>query len=320
MQKPNLVSQRGIKKDKKLSKPQIIKKDFFVNYQVYIMAVPMVIFFILFHYMPMYGIIIAFKDFTVGKGIFESEWIGFENFIYFFNSHYFTRVIKNTVLLSLYGLLWGFPAPIILAILLNELHREKFKRLVQTISYLPHFISMVVICGIIIDFCSHDGLINDLLVMIGYDRKNLLINPNLFRTIYISSNIWKEAGWGSIIYLGTLTNIDPALYEAATIDGARRFRKIIHITLPGIAPTIIILLILRLGHIMNTGFEKIILLYNPMTYETADVISSFVYRKGLVESNYSFSTAVGLFNSAINFGFLLVSNSISRKVSKTSLW
>lgn len=268
----------------------------------------------------MYGAMIAFKDFSPGKGILGSSWVGLKHFNTFFRSVYFFRIIKNTLLINILNLAFGFPAPIILALLLNELKNAIFKRLVQTISYLPHFISVMVICGMIIDFTASKGIINDLIELFGGERGALLLRPELFRTIYVSTNIWQEVGWGSIIYLAALSGIDYQLYEAATIDGAGRFRQLMHITLPGIAPIIIILLILRIGQMMNVGFEKIILLYNPNTYETADVISSFVYRKGLMEFNYSYSTAVGLFNSIINFTLLLSTNWFSRSVSETSLW
>lgn len=298
----------------------IIRRDFKKNKYVYLMVLPVIIYFIIFSYWPMYGIIIAFKEYSPGKGILGSEWVGLKNFKDFFSSYYVGRLIKNTLLINIYDLFWGFPAPIILALLINEVKNKLFKRTIQTISYLPHFISLVVVCGIIIDFTASDGLITTILSYFGVKPTNLLMKPELFRTIYISSGIWQGVGWGSIIYLAALTGINPSLYEAATIDGAGRWKQTIHITLPGIAPTIIIMLILRLGSMMSVGYEKIILLYNPTTYETADVISSFVYRKGLIESDYSYSTAVGLFNSIINFVLIIIANAISRKVSETSLW
>ena len=233
---------------------------------------------------------------------------------------FFGRLIKNTLLISLYSLLWGFPAPILLALLLNEVKKEKFKRSVQTITYLPHFVSLVVICGMLIDFTSTEGVINDIVEAFGGERTNYLMRPESFRTIYVASGIWQGIGWGSIIYLASMTNIDPQLYEAAIIDGAGRWKQTLHITLPGIAPTIVILLILRLGGLMSVGFEKIILLYNPTTMETADVISSYVYRRGLLDFDYSFSAAVGLFNSVINFILILLANRFSRELSETSLW
>lgn len=310
----------NVSRGEKESKWQILKKNIIKYKYIYIMALPILAYYIIFHYIPMYGVIIAFKDFSPAGGIMGSKWVGLKHFKDFFTSYYSGNIIRNTLLISLYDIIWGFPAPIILALLLNELSNQKFKRTVQTISYMPHFISLVVICGMIKDFTATEGVINDLIVLLGGERSNMLGRPELFRTIFISSGIWQGIGWGSIIYLAALSGIDPALYEAATIDGAGRWKQTIHVTLPGIAPTIVILLILRVGSIMSVGFEKIILLYNPMTYETADVISSYVYRKGLLDFNYSYSTAVGLFNSIINFLLLIITNSISRRVSETSLW
>jgi len=268
----------------------------------------------------MYGAIIAFKEFNPALGIMGSPWVGFKHFKSFFEGVYFWRLVRNTLLISVYSLIWGFPAPIILALLLNEVKNKYFKRTVQTVSYLPHFISLVVVCGIIKDFTSTDGVINDIIEFLGGERTNFLMIPEWFRPIYVGSGIWQEVGWGSIIYLAAITNIDPQLYEAATIDGASRCKQIWHITLPGIVPTIVILLILRLGGLMSVGFEKIILLYNSATMETADVISSYVYRRGLLDFDYSFSAAVGLFNSVINLILITSANRLSRKVSETSLW
>lgn len=305
---------------KKNSYGAMLMRDLVKNKYVYIMAIPMLVYYILFHYQPMYGAIIAFKNFSPGGGIMGSPWAGFTHFESFFSSVYFWRVLRNTVLINFYNLIFGFPAPIILALLLNEIRNNIFKRTVQTVSYLPHFISIMVVCGMIIDFTSSDGIINDIMAMFGGERSTLLLKPELFRPIYVSTNIWQEVGWGSIIYLAALTSIDPQLYEAAIIDGAGKWKQTWNITIPGIMPTIVILLILRIGQMMNVGFEKIILLYNPNTYETADVISSFVYRKGLLEFNYSYSAAVGLFNSIINFTLIVTANWISRKLNETSLW
>lgn len=284
------------------------------------MAVPGVLYYIIFHYIPIYGASIAFKNFRPALGILESPWVGFRHFVSFFNSYYFWDILRNTILLNVYELLWGFPAPILLALLLNEIRSTMFKKTIQTVTYLPHFISTVVICGIIVDFTMEKGLINNIIALFGGATTNLLMKPEFFRTIYITTEIWQGVGWGSIIYLAALTSIDPELYNAATVDGASRLRQVIHVTLPGIAPTIVIMLILRLGKMMSVGAEKILLLYNPSIYETADVISTFVYRKGLLEANYSYSAAVGLFNSVINFALLIMANKISRKVNETSLW
>lgn len=297
-----------------------IKSDFKRNKYIYLMAIPVLAFYIIFHYAPMYGAIMAFKDFNPAHGILGSDWVGFEHFKQFFQGVYFGRLIKNTLLISLYSLLWGFPAPIILALLLNEVSNKYFKRAAQTITYLPHFISMVVVCGIIVDFTSSEGIITSIVAMFGGETTNLLMKAELFRTIYVASGIWQGVGWGSIIYLATMSNIDTQLYEAAIIDGANKWKQVLNVTLPSIAPTIVILLVLRMGSIMSVGFEKIILLYNPRIMETADVISTYVYRRGLLDFDYSFSAAVGLFNSAINFVLIILANKLSRNVSETSLW
>lgn len=297
-----------------------LRKDLRVNKSVYIMFLPVLIYYIIFHYKPMYGAIIAFKDYTPIKGIMGSEWIGFKHFIDFFSSFYFRRVLRNTLVISFSTLLFGFPAPIILALLINELKSKVFSRTVQTITYMPHFISMVVICGMIRTFTIDSGIINDIIAFFGGERVTLLGQPKLFVPVYVLSGIWQEVGWGSIIYLAAMAGIDQELYEAAKIDGAGRWKQTLYVTLPGIAPTIVILLILRMGSLLNVGFEKIILLYSPATYETADVISSFVYRKGLQEFNWSFSSAVGLFNQVINFVLLISANWFSRKVNESSLW
>ncbi|MBE7030470.1 MAG: sugar ABC transporter permease [Ruminococcaceae bacterium] len=287
---------------------------------LYMMFIPVAVYYLLFYYKPMYGILMAFQDYQPMKGMLGSDWVGFMHFKDFFQNYYFWRIVKNTVIISGASIIFGFPAPIILALLLNEVGSTKFKRSVQTISYMPHFISMVVICGMIRVFVADNGIITDLLVLFGMERQPLLSNPDAFVPILVISEIWQGMGWGSIIYLAALTGIDQTLYEAAVIDGANRWKQTLHVTIPGIAPTIIIMLILRLGSILSVGYEKIILLYNPLTYETGDVISSFVYRKGLQEMNWSYSTAVGLFNSVVNFVFLMITNSISRRVSETSLW
>ena len=296
------------------------KKDWKRNKSLYLLVVPVLLFYICFHYKPMYGAIIAFQDYNPRKGISGSEWVGFQQFIRFFNSPYFGRLLRNTLLLSVYGIIFGFPMPIILALLLNELKAEKYKKVVQTVTYLPHFISMVVVTGIIKDFTLSTGLINDIVVMLGGERTSLIMNPNLYRTIYIVSDIWQGIGWGSIIYLSALSGVAQDLYEAAAIDGAGRWKQMLHVTLPGIAPTIVIQLILRVGQLLGSGYEKTILLYNEATYETADIIGSYIYRVGILERDWSYSTAIGLFNSAINLVLLVITNKISRKLSETSLW
>ncbi|ULL17074.1 sugar ABC transporter permease [Paenibacillus sp. H1-7] len=297
-----------------------IGRDLKRNKLLYLMVLPVIAYYLIFDYGPMYGLQIAFKDFSLGDGIWNSRWVGFEHFVEFFNSYYFWRLIRNTLLLNVYELIFGFPAPIILALLLNELRRQYFKRIVQTVTYLPHFISVVVIVGMLVDFLARDGVVNQLLSAFGIASKSYLSEPDWFRFIYVSSGIWQQVGWGSIIYLAALSNIDPTLYEAAKVDGAGRWKQMVHITIPGIMPTIIILLILKMGSMMSVGSEKILLMYNPLTYDTADVISTFVYRKGILEASYSYTTAVGLFNAVIAFSLLILSNSISKRVSETKLW
>lgn len=297
-----------------------IKKDYKQNKVLLFMAIPVALYYIIFHYMPMYGTIIAFMDYRVANGIFASKWVGFENFREFFDSFYAWRVIRNTLLISIYSLIFSFPAPIILAMLLNEVRNKYFKSTVQTITYLPHFISIIVICGMITDFTMKDGIVNDIVAMLGGERKNFLLDPNYFRGIYVASGVWQGIGWGSILYLAALSGIDLSLYEAAKIDGAGRFRQFLSVTLPGILPTIVVMFILNIGRLMSVGSEKIILLYNEGTYETADVISSFVYRRGVLQADYSYSTAVGLFNSAINAILVVSANKLSRTLTESSLW
>ncbi|MEK3725099.1 MULTISPECIES: ABC transporter permease [Paenibacillus] len=296
--------------------------DYRKHKYLYLMIFPVLLYYILFHYVPMYGAIIAFKDYRIAEGFTGSPWVGFKHFQSFFESYYFWRLLKNTLLLNVYQLLFSFPAPIIFALLINELAGRLFKRIVQTITYLPHFISLIVICGMITQFVSREGFITDLLVnFFGMERTALLAHPEYFRSVYVLSDIWQSVGWGSIIYLAAITGINPELYEASRIDGANRWRQTLNITLPGIAPIIIILFILKIGHMLDVGFEKIILLYNPNTYITADVINTFVYRKGLGATfEFSYATAVGLFQSAMNFLLLIIANKISRKLSENSLW
>lgn len=300
---------------------QRVVKDFIRNKYLYIMLAPVVLYYLVLHYMPMYGATIAFKDFNIARGVWDSPWVGLKHFQDFFHNVYFGRILRNTLLINVYNLIFGFPAPIVLALLLNELRIKWFKRLVQTVTYLPHFISLIVICGMILNFVSRDGLINDIIALFGGERSALLREAGNFRTIYVASGIWQEIGWGSIIYLAALSGINPELYEAARVDGANRWKQLWNITLPGLAPIITILLILKIGHMMDVGFEKIILLYNPLTYETADVISSYVYRKGLTGNyEYSAASAVGLFGSVINTCLLVSSNWLSKKMSGSGLW
>ena len=295
-------------------------RDLRVNHELYLLFIPVLAFYILFHYTPMYGAVIAFKDYAPSVGIVESPWVGFKHFTSFFSSYYFTALLRNTLVLSLSNLLIGFPMPIVLAILINELKSKRFARTVQTITYMPHFISLVVVCGMIVQFTKDSGFITYLLTLVGVPKQTMLNNPNMFVPVYVISTIWQEVGWGSIIYLAALTGIDQELYQAAEIDGAGKWKKMIHITLPGLMPTIVVMFIMRMGRIMSLGAEKVILLYNPSIYDTADVIASYVYRRGIVGTDWSFSSAVGLFNSVINFILVLSVNALSRKVSRMSLW
>lgn len=286
----------------------------------YWLAVPIIAYYIIFHYLPMFGVVIAFQNYRPAKGLLGSSWVGLKHFKAFFDSIYAGRLIKNTLMINLLLLIFSFPAPIILALLLNEVKAKHFKKTVQTISYMPHFISMVVICGLLVDFCSSTGIITSITTLFGAQRDNLLNRPDLFRTIYVSSDIWQSIGWGSIIYLATLSGTDPSLYEAAAIDGAGRFQQVIHVTLPTLVPLIMLQLIMRMGQMMNVGYEKIILLSNGLTYDTADVISSYVYRRGLQTGDFSFGVAVSLFNSACNIVLLVLANTLSGKLTHESMW
>ncbi|MDR1559360.1 MAG: ABC transporter permease subunit [Clostridiales bacterium] len=298
----------------------IFIRDIVKNKYIYIMLVPVGAYYVIFHYMPMYGAQIAFRNYAPLKGIWGSQWVGLQYFKEFFSSYYFTRLLRNTLLINFYDILFGFPAPVIMAILINELRGTTFRRMVQTITYLPHFISLVVVCGLLTDFLAHGGVINNIAALFGGSTSSILLEPKAFRAVYVGSEIWQSMGWNSIIYLSALMGIPSELYEAARMDGAGRLREIWSITLPGILPTVVIMLIMRVGKIMTVGAEKIILLYNPSTYETADVISSFVYRKGILEAGYSYSTAVGLFNSIISFVLVYTVNRISNKLTDSGLW
>lgn len=306
---------------KQATKWQLFWKEAYKSKYLYFMFLPVLAYYIIFCYSPMYGLVIAFKNFSPYKGMWKSPWVGLDHFRDFIDSVYFWRLIRNTITINLYDLLVGFPIPILLALFMNEVANEKFKRSVQTIVYLPHFISTVVICGMLVAFLSpSSGIINNLRQFLGKEPIHYLAEPGWFKTVYIWSGIWQHAGWGSIIYLASLSGIDVQLYEAATVDGATNWQKLIHITIPGIVPTIIIMLILRIGSLFSIGFEKIMLLYNPTTYETADVISTYVYRMGILGGNFSYSTAIGLFNSIINFTLLVTFNKLSRRLTEISLW
>lgn len=290
------------------------------NYELYIMIIPVIVFYALFMYWPMYGVLMAFQNYKPMLGISGSEWVGLDNFMAFFNSVNFTRVLKNTLSISIGMLLLGFPAPILLALSINEVRNKHFKKTVQTVTYMPHFISLVIICSLVREFTADTGIINELAQLFGYSGKTMLSQPKLFVPIYIVSGIWQEIGWNSIIYLAALSSIDAQLYEAAEIDGAGKLAQTVHVTLPGLLPTIVILFIMNMGTILSVGYEKILLLYNPGIYDTADVISTYVYRLGFESANYSSSTAIGLFNSIVNITLLCITNKVCDKLNGTSLF
>ncbi len=299
-----------------------LSKDFQRNKYVYLMLIPVLAFYILFKFRPMTNMVIAFQDYKVFKGIAGSKWVGWKNFETFFNSRDSWRLIRNTLLLSLYSIVFHFPMPIILALMINEVKSSKAKRVVQTISYMPHFISMVVICGLLRNFLASNGIINSILSVFdpGRESFNLLSDPKYYRTIHIMSGVWQEIGWDSIIYLATLSAIDPQLYEAAYIDGASKLQRILHVTLPGLVPVISVKFIMRVGHVMSVGYEKILLLYNPAIYETSDVIATYLYRYTFLRSNFSLGAAVGVFNTLVSIVILVSVNTLFRRFTEDSLW
>lgn len=303
--------------ERRLSVAKRFRRD-----RVYLlMLVPVIAFFVIFHYVPMYGALIAFKKVAPGKGYLAGEWIWFANFELFFNSIFFWRLLRNTFVLSFYSILFGFPIPILFALALNGIRRPYYKRFVQSVSYLPHFISTVIVVGMMVNFLSPvNGVVNRFIEAAGGSPIHFFNSVRWFRPLFVGSEIWQTFGWGSIIYLAALTTINPELYESATVDGASRLQRMWHIDLPGILPTVMILLILRMGSILAVGFERIILMYHAGLYEVADVIQTYVYRRGVRQADVSFATAVGLFNSAINLVFLVVFNRVSRRITEISLW
>lgn len=298
-----------------------IKTNLKRNWILYLFLVPMVLYLLIFNYGPMYGIQIAFKDFYANLGIWDSPWVGFKHFDRFFNSYYFWRLLKNTLALSIYNLLL-FPLPVIFALMLNELRSEKFKKLTQTLTYAPYFISVVVVVGMVfIFFDAQTGLMNHFLSALGLNTQSFLTDPKWFRHLYVWSGQWQGLGWGTIVYLAALSGVNPELHEAAKIDGATRIQRIININIPSIMPTIITLFILSLGSFMSTGFEKVLLLSNSLNAETSDIIQKFVYEIGLIEGQYSFAAAIGLFESVINVMLIIGANYTTRKISRSGrLW
>ncbi len=297
-----------------------LKTDMRRNYRLYLMILPVMAYYILFCYKPMYGALIAFQDYRPALGMWGSPWVGFQHFKSLFESPDFLNILKNTLVISISSLIFVFPAAIILALLFNEVKIQKLKSISQTFSYLPHFISVVVVCGMVKTFVSRGGVILQMVTALGGPKSSLLNFPEYFVPIYLLTDLWQGVGWNSIIYLAALAGVNQDLYEAAKIDGANKWKQVWHVTLPGIKPTIIIMLILAMGGLLNVGYEKIILLYNPNIYETADVINSYVYRVGLTKQSWSYSSAVGILNSVVNFLILIVVNKLSAKYSETSLW
>lgn len=305
----------------RMTRLQKIKRNLIRDKYLYLMLIPFILWYIIFQYKPMYGLQIAFKDYSLFKGIADSPWVGFENFVRFFESEYFLRTLKNTVLISFYGLIFGFPAPIILALLLNEVKHMTFKKTVQTMTYLPHFISIVVVAGIVTNFLAPtNGLVNIVIDKFGGEKTYFLTEPGYFRSIFIGMGIWKDVGFNAIIYLAAIAGINPQLYEAAKMDGANRWKQIWHVTIPCIIPTIVILFIINIGNFLEVGYEAIILLYQPSTYETADVINTYVYRAGLQGGQYEIGAAAGLFNSVVGLILVVLANKISKKLTQNGLW
>lgn len=290
------------------------------SWQLYVLLLPALLYFTIFHYIPMYGVQIAFKNFYANLGIWGSPWTGFDHFIRFFDSYYFWRLLKNTIALSLYQLLL-FPLPIILALSINELRNGAFKKWTQTLTYAPHFISVVVVVGMLVIFLDPTtGLVNRLIVAFGGEPIQFLTSPEWFRHIFTWSGVWQTLGWSSIIYIAALAGVNPELHEAAKVDGATRFQRILHINIPSILPTIVVLFILNIGSFMTIGFEKVLLMQNELNSSTSDVIQTYVYQVGLLEGQYSFAAAIGLFDSLINIILLVTFNYVARKTTDSSLW
>ncbi|WP_020620525.1 ABC transporter permease [Paenibacillus daejeonensis] len=291
------------------------------NYDLYLLLIPGLVFLAIFKYTPIYGLVIAFQDFNIFRGIGESPWVGFKQFERLFASDDFGNIMTNTLLISLYKIVILFPIPIVIAILLNEVGRMWFKRTIQTIIYLPHFLSWVIIAGLFVNIMSpQTGIVNGLISYFGGETINFFMDNHYFRSIIVATAGWKEAGWNAIIFIAAIAGLDPELYEASKLDGASRIQQVITITLPGIASTIILMLILRIGNVLEAGTEQILLLYNPTVYETGDVIGTYIYRMGLTSMEYSFSTAVGLFESVIGFILVIGGNTLAKRVTGKSIW
>lgn len=302
---------------------KLLKRMWFYRFY-YMLALPGILYFIIFHYIPMAGIVIAFKDispFGGVEGIIEAPWVGFKHFNRFFDSFFFWDVIENTLVISGLKILFGFPAPILFALMLNEVMRVRFKRIVQTISYLPHFISWVVVTGLVTALlATSGGVITEFVNNLTGEQNSFLANPDYFRTILVATHVWKTVGWSSILYLAAMSAIDPALYEAAAIDGANRLQMARHITIPSIAFVITILFIFEMGRILDAGFEQILLLYSPSVYSVSDIVDTYVYREGLLGLKYSFAAAVGLFKSVAAFVMIITANALANRLGQTGIW
>jgi putative aldouronate transport system permease protein len=323
-QSPQVVPNVSVRKTKQTVNIKQILAAINKNKFYYLLFVPTLIYFIIFKYLPMMGIIIAFKDITPFSGIdgvLHEPFVGLKHFQRFLNSYFFWDIMGNTLAISGLKLLWGFPAPIILALLINEARNVAFKRVVQTISYLPHFLSMVIVAGLVYTMLSvQGGLVNQVVKLFGGEPQNFLGNPKYFRSILVATSLWQGVGWGSILYLAAIAGLNPELFEAAMIDGANKWQQIRHITLPGISHVIIILFIFRIGGLLNAGFEQILLLYSPTVYEVADIIDTYVYRSGLLSMKYSYAAAVGLFKSILALILLLAANTVARRLGRTGIW
>ncbi|WP_238807802.1 ABC transporter permease [Paenibacillus sp. EKM212P] len=294
-----------------------VKRD----YELYLFLLPIIIIYLVFKYYPMYGIQIAFKDFSPSRGIWGSEWVGFKHFIDFFDSYNFWTIMTNTLTLSVLSLVFSFPAPIIIAIMLNQMLAKRYKKIVQTVIYAPHFISTVVLVGMLNVFLSpNSGIVNHIITLFGGDPIMFLADEGWFRPLYILSAVWQETGFATIIYLAALAGVNPELHEAAIMDGASKWKRVMHVDIPSILPTIVILLILALGNIMGIGFEKAFLMQNDLNYATSNIIPTYVYEIGIQKAQYSFSTAIGLFNSVVNIILIITVNRIAKKLTETSLW
>lgn len=323
MEIAKMASKNDVKTEEypQVNKKRLLKKVFSRDYHLYLLCLPALIYIFIFDYVPMYGVQLAFKDFVISKGIWDSPWVGFKHFERFLGSYKFMTVLKNTLGVSLYELIVGFPIPIILALLLNQVRNLRFKKIVQTVTYAPHFISVVVLSSMLLIFLSPSiGVVNTIIASFGGEKINFMARPDLWKSIFVWSGIWQNAGWGTIIYIAALSSISPELYEAAKVDGASKFQIIRHVDIPGISQTMVILFILNVGSVMNVGFQKAYLLQNALNIDSSEVISTYVYKIGLEGSQFSYSTAIGLFNTIINIILLISANRIAKKLSGSSLW